>query len=142
MRSSRVWIVAAGLVAVALVPVAVSAEAGSPEVAPTFPKTGTVNADLVNVRCGPNLYYYPLATLAQGTKVTVQAREGGWMAIDPPAGVYGLVHRSDVTIDEDGTTATVTSPEARVYASSARVDRHWCVAADRKSTRLNSSHRV
>jgi hypothetical protein len=98
--------------------------------APAPPTAGTVTADLVNVRCGPNLYYYPLATVSQGARVAIRGEPAkGWLAIDPPEGVYGLVRRSELALSEDGATASASVPSARVYAAGPRSDRQWCVMA-------------
>ncbi len=119
---------AAGL---ALGPVVALAQFGTTAapVAPEFPYRGRINADLVNIRCGPGLYYYPLVALEEGTPVTVYGTVRGWLAINPPAGVFGLVRHTDVTVDAAGQAATVSAPEARVYASSPSAERGWCVMA-------------
>jgi len=100
--------------------------------APTYPYTGYISADLVNVRCGPALYYYPLVTLSKNTPVTVKDEKDGWLALGPPEGVYGLVRKSDVTVAAAGTSATVSAPSTRVYASSPTAKRRWCVMATLK----------
>ncbi len=96
---------------------------------PAFPYTGKVTADLVNVRSGPGLYYYPLTTLSQGDEVAVVSERGQWLALLPPESVFGLMRKSDLDIGQGGTSAVVTSPEARVYASSPTAERQWCVAS-------------
>jgi len=101
----------------------------TPETRTTFPYTGKVTADLVNIRCGPGLYYYPLATLKQDTPVVVEGEKNGWLAIRPPEEVYGLMRKSDLDIGQEGVQGTVTAPTARVYISSPSADRQWCVAA-------------
>jgi len=95
---------------------------------PTFPYTGEVTGDLVNVRSGPGLYYYPVAVLKKETRVTVEAQVGEWLALRPPEGVVGLVRKSDLAIDPSGGTAAVASPKARVYASGPQAKWQWCVA--------------
>ena len=106
----------------ALVPV-------TPAPSPVYPYTGYVNADLVNVRCGPGLYYYPLAALSKSSRVIVESESNGWLALRPPEGVYGLVRKSDLTIGQSGASGTVSAPSARVYASSPTAKRRWCVMA-------------
>ncbi len=98
---------------------------------PTHPYTGYISADLVNVRCGPALYYYPLLMMGKNAPVTVEGEKDGWLALRPPEGIYGLVRKSDLTIGT-GATATVSAPSARVYASSATATRRWCVMATLK----------
>ena len=99
---------------------------------PTHPYTGYISADLVNVRCGPALYYYPLLMMGKNAPVTVEGEKDGWLALRPPEGIYGLVRKSDLTIGAAGATATVSAPSARVYASSATATRRWCVMATLK----------
>lgn len=101
----------------------------SPAAQPVYPYTGYVNADLVNVRCGPGLYYYPLAAVSKSTRVVVESESNGWLALRPPEGVYGLVRKSDLTIGQSGASGTVSAPSARVYASSPTAKRRWCVMA-------------
>ena len=99
---------------------------------PTYPYTGCISADLVNVRCGPALYYYPLLMMGKNAPVTVEGDKDGWLALRPPEGIYGLVRKSDLTMGAAGAAATVSAPSARVYASSATAARRWCVMATLK----------
>ncbi len=99
---------------------------------PTYPYTGYISADLVNVRCGPALYYYPLLMMSKNAPVTVEGEKDGWLALRPPEGIYGLVRKSDLTTGAAGAAATVSAPSARVYASSATAARRWCVMATLK----------
>jgi hypothetical protein len=96
---------------------------------PTYPFTGKIAADLVNIRCGPGLYYYPLTTLSKGDTVVVESERDGWLALRPSEDVFGLMRKSDLDIAAGGTSAVVTSPKARVYASSPTAKRQWCVAS-------------
>ncbi|KPK47326.1 MAG: hypothetical protein AMK72_08580 [Planctomycetes bacterium SM23_25] len=100
--------------------------------APTYPYTGYISADLVNIRSGPALYYYPLLTTIKGAPVVVEGEADNWLALRPPEGTYGLVRKGDLTIGASGDTATVSAPSARVYASSATAKRRWCVMATLK----------
>ncbi|MCX5648995.1 MAG: hypothetical protein NTX40_07860 [Planctomycetota bacterium] len=94
---------------------------------PTPPYTGFINADLVNIRCGPGSYYYPLVQAAKNTPVVVESESRDWLALRPLTGVCGLVAKNDVTLSGDGATATLASPAARVYASGPAARRQWCV---------------
>jgi len=96
---------------------------------PTYPYTGKIGADLVNIRSGPGLYYYPLTTLGKGDEVVVESERNGWLALRPPDSVFGLMRKSDLEIGPGGTSAVVTAPKARVYASSSTAKRQWCVAS-------------
>ncbi len=96
---------------------------------PTYPYRGKITADLVNIRCGPGLYYYPLTTLSKGDDVVVASETGRWLAIRMPESAFGLMRTSDLDIRPGGATATVTAPRARVYASGPSADRQWCVAS-------------
>ena len=58
---------------------------------PTYPYTGKIGADLVNIRSGPGLYYYPLTTLGKGDEVVVESERNGWLALRPPDSVFGLM---------------------------------------------------
>jgi hypothetical protein len=115
--------------ALALIVFAPPAPAQTTEAAtrPVPPYTGFINADLVNVRCGPGLYYYPLVQVAQNTPVVVESESRDWLALHPLTGACGLVAKNDVTLSADGTTATLASPAARVYASGPAATRPWCV---------------
>jgi SH3-like domain-containing protein len=122
--------IAIGLVlTLGLIACAPSAPAQTTEAAtkPVPPYTGFINADLVNVRCGPGLYYYPVVQTAQNTPVIVESESRDWLALRPLAGVCGLVNKSDVTLAADGSSATVSTPAARVYASGPAAKREWCV---------------
>jgi len=99
---------------------------------PAVPYAGYINADVVNVRSGPAMYYYPLANLNKDTPVMVEAESPGWLAIRPIEGVYGLVKKSDLAMGTSGATATVSAPSARMYAASNAAKRHWCVMATLK----------
>jgi len=101
--------------------------------APSYPYAGRVTADLVNIRCGPGLYYYALTALSKGTPVVVESETGGWLALRPPDGVFGLMRTSDLEVAAGGTSATVSAPEARVYVSSATAKRQWCVGSIRRN---------
>jgi len=96
---------------------------------PTYPYTGKIGADLVNIRSGPGLYYYPLTTMSKGDEVVVESERDGWLALRAPDSVFGLMRKSDLEIGPGGTSAVVTAPKARVYASSPTAKRHWCVAS-------------
>lgn len=100
---------------------------GPAETGPKTPYSGFANADLVNVRSGPGLYYYPLASLPKNTEVTVEGESGGWAAVRPTSGVCGLMKKTELTLGPGGTSATVSSATARVYASSGTAKRHWSV---------------
>ena len=91
------------------------------------PYTGVVSADIVNVRSGPGLYYYPLAVVPQGTPVSVEQRVGDWVAVKPLEGTFGLMKKADVEVAADNASATVTSATARVYAGGQTAKRDWCV---------------
>ena len=130
MRRTRFPIGLVILAYMVLLPAAAPAQTAEPAAtSPSPPYAGAVNADTVNVRSGPGLYYYPLLTVPRGTSVIVEGEKRGWLAIRPPEGVYGLVRKSDLEVSPDGTTATITAPSARVYASSASAKRKWCVMA-------------
>jgi len=115
--------------ALALIVFAPPAPAQTTEAAtsPVPPYSGFINADLVNVRCGPGLYYYPVVQAAKNTPVVVESESRDWLALRPLTGVCGLVKKSDVTLSTDGTTATLASSAARVYASGPAATRRWCV---------------
>jgi len=102
--------------------------APAPDATPkTFPYTAFINADAVNIRSGPGLYYYPLAILNSDMEVAVESEAGAFLAIRPPEGVYGLIKRVDLAMGMDGKTATVAATSARVYAASNAATRQWCV---------------
>ncbi len=101
----------------------------APPATPVPPYAGFINADMVNIRSGPGLYYYPLATAIQNAPVVVESETRDWLGLRPLAGVSGTVAEADVTLSADGKTATVASPTARVYASSPSAKRQWCVMA-------------
>jgi len=118
----------------AAAPSAPAAPTPAPTLAPapaampkTFPYTAFINADAVNIRSGPGLYYYPLAILNSDMEVAVESEAGAFLAIRPPEGVYGLIKRVDLAMGMDGKTATVAATSARVYAASNAATRQWCV---------------
>lgn len=113
-------------------PVTPAAAVDVPAAKPVYPYTGYVAGDLVNVRCGPGLYYYPLVALNKDTPVIVEAEADGWLALRPADSVFGLINKKDLTLAADGKTATVASPSARVYAASGTAERQWCVMSTLK----------
>jgi uncharacterized protein YgiM (DUF1202 family) len=100
---------------------------GETAVPKSFPYQGFINADLVNVRCGAGLYYYPVAGLSKNAEVTVEGESGSWLAIKPVEGVFGLMNRTDLALTPGAKTATVSTASARVYCSSRAAKRHWDV---------------
>jgi uncharacterized protein YgiM (DUF1202 family) len=104
-------------------------EAAAPgEAAEAFkPYTGVISTDIVNVRSGPGLYYYPLVVVQQGTPVSVEQRVGDWVALKPLEGTFGLMKKSDLEIAADNASATVSAASARVYAGGQSAKRDWCV---------------
>ncbi len=111
----------------ALAPVPAAPLPPAAEPAAFKPYKGRVSADIVNIRCGPGLYYYPIATLEQGAQVSVEGQVDEWAALAPIESVYGLMKKSDVTVAADNVSGTVAAPTARVYASSKTATRHWGV---------------
>ena len=96
----------------------------------TFPFTGYINAEgSVYVRSGPGLYYYPLTNLPKDTELAVLGEANGWLAVAPPASVFGLVRKGDVVVAPDGKAASVDADTTRVYAGSDSAKRQWCVMA-------------
>ena len=61
-------------------------------------KTGTVNADVLNVRSGGGANYDVQFTLAQGTEVTVLDDSGDWVQIQTSAGKTGYCSKEFLTI--------------------------------------------
>jgi len=106
-----------------------TAPTGTDTAAPTAfqPYKGRINVDIVNLRCGPGLYFYPLTTLSQDAPVSVEGQTDEWLALKPTADVCGLVRKSDVTSAAGTSAATVSAPSPRVYASSKTATRRWCV---------------
>jgi SH3-like domain-containing protein len=100
-----------------------------PAARPAFPYTARVKGDIVNIRSGPGLYYYPLQTLEDNTPVVVEGEKDGWLALRPAEGVVGLVRKSQLTVGADGASATVAAAGTRVYSSSASAKRQWNVMA-------------
>jgi hypothetical protein len=98
-----------------------------PAAKPNFPYSAYVNADLVNVRAGPGLYYYPIASVGKNVAVIVEGESGEWLAVKPVEGVCGLMKRGDITLETGGKAATVSAAGARVYASGPSAKRQWSV---------------
>ncbi len=98
-----------------------------PAARPNVPYPAYVNADLVNIRSGPGLYYYPVASVGKNVEVIVQGESGDWLAVKPMEGVYGLMKRGDITLETGGKAATVSAANARVYASGPSAKRQWSV---------------
>jgi|WetSurMetagenome_2_1015567.scaffolds.fasta_scaffold46605_3 hypothetical protein len=95
-----------------------------------LPFSGFISAEgAVHARSGPGLYYYPLTMLPKDTALTVMGESGGWLAVVPPASVFGLVRKADVTLAPDGKSATVDADSVRLYAGSDTAKRQWCVMA-------------
>jgi uncharacterized protein YgiM (DUF1202 family) len=93
----------------------------------TFPYTGFISTEVVNVRSGPGSFYYTVAQLKKDDKVTVESEDGGWLAVKPLPSLAGLMHKADLALAADGKTGTVSATGARVYVASPMTKRTWCV---------------
>src|SRR4029079_9428587 len=95
----------------------------APAVRAQNPPYDTTTLGEAEVRCGPSPVYYTTSKLKAGTPVRVVAeKEGGWLAIEPPAGSSRGVN-GRLLGEHAGKTAVVYAPEAPVLAGSAMVDR-------------------
>jgi hypothetical protein len=103
-------------------------EPGAPA-AKVFPYAGSITGDSVYIRSGPGLYYYPVMSVNKDTRVTVEGEANGWLALDPPKDMVGLMRKGDVTVDSTGKAGTVAAASARVYAYGPSAKRQWCVMA-------------
>jgi uncharacterized protein YraI len=75
---------------------------------PPVPKEAVIAVPEVDVRSGPSPKYYATSKLHQGDRVKiVEEKEGGWLAIQPPAGSFSWINTR--YIDHDG-----QAPTARV----------------------------
>ncbi|MEE9296754.1 MAG: hypothetical protein V3W34_17560 [Phycisphaerae bacterium] len=72
----------------------------------------------VYVRSGPSTNYYPVAKLSAGARVRVFVDKNGWLAIEPPAGCYSLIHKNFVDLDPDETEGVVNGDQVLVRAGS------------------------
>lgn len=61
----------------------------------------TVSADKVNLRTGPGLENSPLMTVAEGTRLAVETREGSWYRVIAPTGARAWVSSEVVTFGPD-----------------------------------------
>jgi hypothetical protein len=89
----------------------------------------TTTISEVEVRSGPSPVYYATGKLKAGTPVRVVAeKEGGWLAIEPPAGSFSWIN-GRLLGELTGRTAVVFAPEAPVLAGSSLLDRQPDVVA-------------
>ena len=72
-------------------------------------KTGTVNADVLNVRSGGGTNYGVQFTLAQGTEVTVLNDSGDWVQIQTSAGKTGYCSKEFLTISGGSSSGSGSS---------------------------------
>ncbi len=84
----------------------------------TFPFTGAVQGDKVNIRAGAGTTYYPVVQANDGTLVRVHKNIFGWYQITPPEGSFCYVEKASVQLDPDGKTGKVTDGRAAVKAPS------------------------
>ena len=61
--------------------------------------TGEVNAARVNLRAGPDTRYSILGQVSKPQELVIVSEIDGWYEIEPPEGVAGWVHASQVTLE-------------------------------------------
>jgi uncharacterized protein YgiM (DUF1202 family) len=86
------------------------------------PSTETViTAAEVEVRSGPSTKFYATSKLRQGDKVkVVKEVEGGWLAIEPPAGSFSWINARHIE-RATGMYAQVLSPDVPILIGSSVV---------------------
>jgi len=77
---------------------------------------GKINAEGVNVRCGPGDNYYPTQKLDKDVEVTVVGIKFDWLKIEPPKGSFSYVAKAFV--DKQGDIGTVSREEVNVRTGS------------------------
>jgi GH25 family lysozyme M1 (1,4-beta-N-acetylmuramidase) len=83
-------------------------------------KTGTVNADTLNIRPTPSTEGAPIGTLHRGQVVTVLAEQGDWDQIVNPTGGQGYVSARYLDVSD---LTTIVLPD--VYSKSANGRPDW-----------------
>ncbi|MFA4992261.1 MAG: SH3 domain-containing protein [Candidatus Omnitrophota bacterium] len=66
---------------------------------------GIVNASNVNLRAGPGTNYSIIGQVSDFEKLSVVSEENGWYEIEPPEGLIGWIHDSQVRLNTDSNTA-------------------------------------
>jgi uncharacterized protein YgiM (DUF1202 family) len=86
----------------------------------SFPFTGLVTGNNVNVRSGPDTNWYAVAKLMQDNRVQVIGEDSGWYQIVPPQGTFSLV--SQDYVDKSGNKGTITGDKVAIRAGSSLSD--------------------
>jgi hypothetical protein len=123
----RLTIVACILVTASLAiaqdePTTVGAATVSRATASAAPQTGTLTAQNVYIRSRADTGAYACTKLSKPSTVKVIAREGDWLEIAPPTGVFSVISNKYVAPSADGTTGTVTTANVRVRAGTDQVN--------------------
>lgn len=85
----------------------------------TFPFTGVVSGDSVNIRSGAGDSYYPVVQLDRGAIVEVHDNLHGWYRISAPPGTFSYIAKQYVNLAADGKSGLVSGNKVRVRAPSA-----------------------
>lgn len=86
----------------------------------TFPYTGVVQTETVEVRAGGGNSFYVVGTLKQGDLVEVHGHFYGWVKIKPPEGVFSYIKRAFVNRHGDGNVGTVSDEKAMAWAAQVK----------------------
>lgn len=86
------------------------------------PEVGTVTGTNVYVRSRADTSAYPCSKISRPSTVRVIAREGDWLEIEPPAGVFSIISNKYVTPSTNGTTGTVSTRNVRVRAGTDQMN--------------------
>lgn len=82
----------------------------------SFPFTGVVTGNDVNVRSGPDTNWYTVAKLMRDNRVQVVGEDNGWYQIVPPQGTFSLVSKDYV--EKSGNKGTITGDRVAIRAGS------------------------
>lgn len=93
--------------------------------AESFPFTGVVTGNDVNVRSGPDTNWYVVAKLMRDNRVEVVGEDGGWYQIVPPLGTFSLVSKDYV--EKSGNQGTITGDRVAIRAGSSLNDRDTAI---------------
>ena len=79
---------------------------------------GQITAADVRVRTGPGQNYAEVIRLSRPAEVTVVGREGEWLKVAPPQGVYCVVSKRLVKPAPDGATGAIAGTRVNIRAGS------------------------
>jgi hypothetical protein len=109
----------------AIDPISLQAQVADPnrrQSPPFKPYVAEITGNDVYVRSGPSANFYPMTKLNAGDRVTVRGEVEGWAEIDPPSGVFSVIHEKFIDIEPEQNRGVINGDAVLVRAGSELSD--------------------